>query len=147
MALRFPSSMDECVYFTRRATSKGKIIAWVFRQQCEKCKKGVMGKPLDEKTGRAKIRAQEYICQACNYTVGKDDYEATLTCSIQYVCDGCGASGETTAPFKRKVFEGVPAIVFTCGSCGKKQGVTKKMKESKKKGGMKEGADVDDDDF
>lgn len=134
--------MDECTYFTRRAAGKGKAIAWVFRKTCEKCKKGMMGKPLDEKTGRAKIRALEYACHECGYSVEKQEYEATLTCNIQYVCDGCNASGETTAPFKRKVFDGVPAIVFSCVSCGKKQGITKKMKEGKKKGKQE---DTDDD--
>ena len=60
MALREPVSMDECVYFTNRNIGKGKIRAWVFRENCPKCNKGLMGKPRDSKTGKAKIRTEEY---------------------------------------------------------------------------------------
>lgn len=143
MALPFPNSMDECVYFTRRVADKGKIIAWVPRQPCQACKKGMMGKPVDEKTGKAKIRAQEYSCSSCSNRVEKTEYEDTLMCNIQYTCASCGKSGEAQAPFKRKSFDGVPAIVFQCSSCNTKIGITKKMKEGKKK----KAVDVGDDDF
>jgi len=66
MALQEPKSMDECVYFTNRLLGNGKIRAWVFREQCPKCGKGLMGKPRDPKTGRAKIRSEEYVCPSCS---------------------------------------------------------------------------------
>ncbi|MBI2147324.1 hypothetical protein HYU19_02485 [Candidatus Woesearchaeota archaeon] len=143
MALRFPDSMEECIYFTRRIIGSGKAAAWVFRQPCTACKKGMMGKPVDEKTGKAKIRALEYTCSSCHASIEKKEYEETLSCNIQYTCPSCGKSGEAVAPFKRKSFEGVPAIVFQCASCSKKLGITKKMKEGKKKAAV----DAEDDDF
>lgn len=139
MALQQPKSMDECVYFTRRTIEpKGRVMAWVMKEQCPKCKKGMMGKPVEK--GKIKIRAKEYVCPECGFTQSKDEHELLLRCSIEYEC-GCGHKGETQVPFKRKSFEGVPAIVYECGGCKKKMGITKKMKEGKKKD------DVDDDDF
>ena len=132
MALKKPNSMEECIYFTRRAVDSGKIMAWVFREACSKCKQGLMGKPVDAKTGSAKIRALEYVCPSCKYTVPKAEYEDTLTCNVEYICPKCKKSGEATAPFKRKTFQGVPAIVFECSSCKEKIGITKKMKATKK---------------
>ncbi|MBI4149908.1 hypothetical protein HY488_00730 [Candidatus Woesearchaeota archaeon] len=133
MALKQPESMDECIYFTRRTLmGTGKVMAWVFKQPCPKCKKAMMGKPVDEK-GHVKIRAKEYVCPACKYTVEKSEYEDTLTCDIIYTCPKCKHQGETSVPFKRKAWQGVKAIVFECGKCKEKLGVTKKMKEGKKK--------------
>ncbi|MEM4242563.1 MAG: hypothetical protein QXM31_01550 [Candidatus Woesearchaeota archaeon] len=135
MALRMPESMDECVYFTRR--SKPQVVAWVFREKCPKCKKALMGKPKDA-SGKVKIRAKEYVCPECNYTMEKGAYEDTLTANIQFTCPKCGFSGEHQMPFKRKkikIFdeeEGkeimADALVFNCPKCGEKIAVTKKMK-------------------
>ncbi|RJQ21191.1 hypothetical protein C4580_03025 [Candidatus Woesearchaeota archaeon] len=144
MALKYPESMDECVYFTSRAVDAGYVKCWVFREDCPKCKKAKMGKPRDEKTGAVKIRAKEYICPACNYTVEKTEYEDTLTANIAYTCPHCKAKGETQIPFKRKSFEGVKALVFLCDKCKGKIPITKKMKAVGKKG---EEADMDDDDI
>ena len=66
-----PNSMEECVYFTRRAVGNGKAVAWVFKEDCPECGKAKMGKPVNEKTGKAKIRATEYVCPACNHTIEK----------------------------------------------------------------------------
>lgn len=142
MALKYPESMDECVYFTSRAVEKGYVKCWVFREKCPKCKKDFMGKPKDEKTGAVKIRAKEYICPACKYTVEKVAYEDTLTANIAYTCPHCQHKGETQTPFKRKTFEGVKAIVFLCDKCKQKIPITKKMKTVGKKG---EEAEMDDD--
>ncbi|MBS3128775.1 hypothetical protein J4410_06555 [Candidatus Woesearchaeota archaeon] len=138
MTLKEPQSMDECVYFTRRTTSKGKIVAWVFRETCIKCKKALMGKPKDEKTGKAKIRAKEYTCPACNYTIDKDEYEDSLQCNVQYTCPQCQKSGELQVPFHRKkvkLFDeeeqknvSVEAVLFPCAFCSEKIAITKKMK-------------------
>lgn len=131
--LKMPDSMDECLYFTRRALGEnGKIVAWVSKKKCPKCGKSVMGKPVDEKTGRPKIRAKEYTCPSCGFTEEKKEHEESLMAEIIYTCPFCEFSGEASVPYKRKTFEGVKAIVFECGKCGKKIGISKKMKEKKK---------------
>ena len=137
MALRFPESMEECIYFTRRQVGeKGKVVAWVFREECPKCHKGMMGKPKEK--GKVKIRATEYVCPECGYTVEKGEYEDTLTANIQYTCPHCGFEGETQIPFKRKKIQmfdeesgkkkAVDALRFQCEGCGKNIDITKKMK-------------------
>lgn len=135
MALKMPESMDECVYFTRRI--KPQIVAWVFREQCPKCKKALMGKPTDA-SGKIKIRAKEYVCPACKYTMEKGEYEDTLTANIQYTCPKCNTTGELQIPFKRKkvkIFDAeegkevtADALAFNCKKCNEKIAVTKKMK-------------------
>ncbi len=142
MPLQQPESIGECVYFTHRALmDTGKVMVWVFKQPCPKCKKALMGKPVEG--GKVKVRAKEYVCPSCNYTVEKGEYEGTLTCDVIYTCPKCRHQGETSVPFKRKAWQGVPAIVFQCEKCKEKLGITKKMKEGKKKGG--ESHDEDDD--
>lgn len=133
MALRFPDSMDECIYFTNRRIGEGKVIAWVFKEDCPKCKKAKMGKPKNPKTGKPKIRATEYICPACNHTIPKKEYEETLSVNIQYTCPECKHEGELTTPFKRKTYKGVSSVIFECQSCNAKIPITKKMKAPKKK--------------
>jgi len=136
MPLKEPESMDELLYFTRRAlegAKGGKVMAWVSRQNCTKCGKGLMGKPLDDKTGKPKIRAKEYVCPECRHTVEKKEYEETLTADIKYTCPECGFEGETQVPFKRKKVQGVDALPFNCGKCNARILVTKKMKGIKEK--------------
>jgi len=131
MELRFPDSMDECVYFTRRKIDNGNAVAWVFREMCPKCKKALMGKPVEK--GKVKIRATEYVCPECGYTVPKGEYEDSLTVNIEYTCPHCMHEGKTQASYKRKKFKGVDSIVFVCDKCGEKIPITKKMKALKKK--------------
>mgnify|MGYP002629377721 CR=1 FL=1 len=134
MALRFPNDMNECVYFTNRVLEGGgKAIAWVFKEKCPECKKGIMGKPRDEKTGKAKIRALEYVCDACGHTVEKVEYEDTLTCNIQYTCSECKFEGEVAVPYKRKSYKGAKSVLFECEKCKAQMAVTKKMKALKEK--------------
>lgn len=133
MALKYPESMDDCVYFTRRNIDHGKVMAWVFKGVCPKCKKGLMSKPVDKKTGKVKIRAKEYVCPECSYTVEKNEYEDTLTCNAAYTCPFCSHKGEVRFPYKRKTYKGVKALVFECEKCKKKIPITKKMAESKSK--------------
>ncbi len=140
--LKKPASMDECVYYTLRDIGKGEITVWVFRQLCPKCKKSLMGKPTDK--GKVKVRAKEYICPSCGYTVEKEEYEETLTANAEYTCPECGARGEAQIPFKRKSVEGTKALRFVCTKCGAKMDVTQKMKEKKKKGAAAE-PEVDED--
>ncbi|PIN81676.1 hypothetical protein COV11_01375 [Candidatus Woesearchaeota archaeon CG10_big_fil_rev_8_21_14_0_10_30_7] len=138
MSLKFPDSMDECAYFTRRANENSKSVVWVFKEKCPECKKGLMGKPRDPKTGKPKIRAKEYTCPECNHTVEKEEYEDTLTANIQYTCPECKHEGETQVSFKRKKVsrfneekgkkESVDAVAYECEKCKTKLLVTKKMK-------------------
>jgi hypothetical protein len=129
MAYDIPDSMDELVYFTRRniAETRGLVIAWAPKQQCAKCKKALMGKPLDPKTKRPQIRAKEYICPSCGHTEEKAEHEAKLSTMIIYECPFCSTHGEVTVPFARKSFYGKKAIVFQCAKCKEKLGVTKKL--------------------
>jgi hypothetical protein len=139
MTLIEPTSMEECVYFTNRIfNDKGKIRCWVFREKCPKCNKGLMGKPRDPKTGRAKIRAKEYQCPECKYTLPEEDYENTLTANIKYVCQYCNNEGELQIPFERKKVKiideielkkkTIESLRFQCSKCLKNIDITKKMK-------------------
>ncbi|MBI4919216.1 hypothetical protein HY837_04750 [archaeon] len=138
MALKFPSNMDECAYFTRRTMGQGNAVTWVFKETCPKCKKGTMGKPRDPKTGKPKIRAKEYECPECGNVVEKEAYEDTLTANIQYNCPKCKNSGETQVPFARKKVQlfdeekqkkvSADAVVFFCSKCKERLVITKKMK-------------------
>lgn len=131
MALTEPESMEECLYFTRRTfDNDGSAVAWVCKDKCPKCGKGLMGKPIVK--GKVKIRSEDYECPECGYTVSKSEYEPTLQVQVKYKCPKCGKSGETTTPYKRKSFQGVQAYVFQCEHCGEKIGLTKKMKDIKK---------------
>jgi len=137
MSLTKPELMDECIYFTRREIEDGEATAWVFKEKCKKCGKGLMGKPKDEKTGKIKIRAKEYVCPECGNTVEKKEYEESLTVNIEYVCPYCKFKGEIQIPFKRKKVqrikdngkkESVEVLRFQCGKCGKDIDITKKLK-------------------
>ncbi|MBW2969756.1 hypothetical protein KY309_03785 [Candidatus Woesearchaeota archaeon] len=129
MALKLPESMDECVYFTQRTIDKGHVKCWVFRENCPKCGKALMGKPRD-KDGAVKIRAKEYVCPECGHTVEKKEYEETLTANVIYTCPYCGYKGEIQIPFKRRKYQGADALVFQCEKCKAKIAITKKMKEA-----------------
>lgn len=137
MPLRKPESMDECVYFTQRSLDNGKgefsgeIMAWVFRGVCPKCGKAKMGKPRDSR-GKVKMRASEYVCPVCGYSVEKQAYEDSLVAFAEYKCPHCGSDGEAKAPFKRRNIEGVQTLRFSCVKCSGNLDVTKKMKEKKR---------------
>jgi predicted RNA-binding Zn-ribbon protein involved in translation (DUF1610 family) len=146
MALQMPNSMDECIYFTRRVfDNNGKAIAWVCRKTCPKCGKAKMGKPLDPKTKRPKVRADTYECPACGFSEPKQQHEESLMVEILFTCPYCGMKGEATTPCKRIKFEGVPAYVFECCGCHKKIGLTKKMKKGKGKKGEAKDDSGDDE--
>ncbi|MAG08031.1 hypothetical protein CMO89_01020 [Candidatus Woesearchaeota archaeon] len=136
MSLRMPESMEECIYFTKRTIDDGRVTAWVFKENCSKCGKALMGKPIEK--GKVKIRAKEYVCPECGYTVGKEEYEETLTANISYTCPHCSFEGEIQVPFKRKKIQlvneetgkkkVVDALRFQCEKCGEDIDITKKMK-------------------
>ena len=123
--------MDEYVYFTNRVIDSGRAMAWVLRKECPKCK-GVMGKPL-KKGGKIDKKADHYVCYSCSYTESNEQVENSLLINVEYKCPHCGNEGETTSEYKRKVFEGIPSYVFECQQCRKKIGLTKKLKDTKKK--------------
>ncbi|MEK6916180.1 MAG: hypothetical protein AABW92_00395 [Nanoarchaeota archaeon] len=126
MALQIPESMEELVYWTSRKINDGFVKAWVEKENCPMCKKGLMGKPVVK--GKVKIRATQYICPKCNYTVEKGEYEDTLTTSILYTCPHCKHKGETQVPYKRKKFKGADSIIFVCENCKENVPITKKLK-------------------
>lgn len=121
-----PNSMDECIYFTNRSIGSGKAIAWARRIDCQKCKKAKMGKPVEK--GKIKVRAKNYICPKCNYSVEKQQYEDSLTANIHYVCPSCSFSGYAQIPFKRKMVQGISTLQSSCEKCNTKIDITKKMK-------------------
>ncbi len=133
MSLKEPESMDELVYFSNRSIGEGKARMWVERQKCIKCKKALMGKPKGDNPGSIKIRAKEYVCPACNYTVPSNEYEETLIASIIYTCPSCKFDGEKQTPYKRKSIMGVQTLRIQCEKCNANIDITKKMKEMKKK--------------
>ena len=136
------AEIEKLVYYTqRKIRPNGHAAAWVYRQKCPKCGKGLMGKPRDEKTGKVKIRSPDYICPDCGHAVEKKAYEESLTANIEYKCPKCRNEGEIQIPYKRKNFQGVPSLLFDCPKCGEKIAITKKMKDPKKKGA----GDLDDD--
>lgn len=118
--------MDECLYFTNRSVGEGQIMAWVYRKPCPKCKKAPMGKPVVK--GKVKSRASEYVCPACGYTEQKTEHEESLNLEAQYTCPECGKHGESSAPYKRKKYKGVPSFVVECMHCQAPIPVTKKLK-------------------
>jgi len=137
--VKIPNSMDELVYFTKRTYGDvGRATAWAYRGLCPKCKKGFMGKPVDPKTKKAKIRALEYECPECGHTEEKEAYEAGLMIEATYTCKKCKKSGEITIPFKRKnvkvedeetgKIKSCPAFVFPCAHCQERIVITRKMK-------------------
>ncbi len=131
MALKEPESMDELFYFTRRKLENdGWVKAWVYRPKAPSGK-GLLSKPVDEKTGKPKIRSKIYVDDAGKeYPV--EEIDPTLKLEVKYKSPHNGEEGETTIPYKRKTFQGVPAFVFE-DSEGNKIPITKKMKQPKKK--------------
>ncbi len=116
--MREPESVDECVYYTRRSFGNGHILAWAFRKPCPKCGT-LMRKPSK--------RSPVYECPSCKYSEPKKEHEQSLTVYVKYTCPFCLHTGEAETPYVRKTWQGVKAFVFTCASCGKKIGVTKKL--------------------
>jgi predicted RNA-binding Zn-ribbon protein involved in translation (DUF1610 family) len=133
MTLKQPESMDEIIYFTNRSLDggKGNAKVWVFKQDCPKCGKALMGKPIGP-NGKVKIRAKEYECPECKHALEKVEYEESLVANAEYECPSCGKSGETQGPFKRKNIEGVQTLRLQCQSCQGNIDITKKMKEKKR---------------
>ncbi|MEA3399507.1 MAG: hypothetical protein U9R00_03300 [Patescibacteria group bacterium] len=132
MTYDLPENMDELVYFTRRKLDpNGKVFCWVPKNPCSKCKKGIMAKPKDPKTGKPKIRAKEYVCDSCGNIEDKESYEKTLMAYANYTCPHCGKEGSSKGQYKRKTIKGVSTLRLECEHCGGNIDVTKKMKAPK----------------
>ena len=131
MTLKEPESMDELFYFTRRTLENGGWIrAWVYRPEAPSGK-GLLSKPVDEKTGRPKVRSTVYVDDEGNEYPCKE-INKDLKLEIKYKSPHTQKEGETTVPFVRKTYMGVKAFVFEDQE-GNKIAITKKMKEPKKK--------------
>lgn len=128
-----PKSMEELVYHTIRVIGESQIRVWVYRQDCPECGKAKMGKPRDDKTGKVKVRAKEYVCPKCGYTVEKKAYEESLEAEYKGTCPYCNKEVEGIVPFKRKSVAGVQTLRIKCPHCAANIDITKKMKEPKKK--------------
>jgi len=141
MVIKEPESAEGLIYFTNRQLDGGKgyARAWTYKGTCSKCKKGIMGKPKDPKTGKVKMRAKEYVCSECDNVEEKEAHEVTLHCQIKYKCPKCSHEGEIEIPFKRKKIKlfdektqkkkSADALQFECGKCKENINITKKMKE------------------
>jgi len=132
MALKKPSSMDECLYFTNRSIGDGFATAWAYRPDCPRCKKPTIGKPI-KKNGKVDKKAEHFECHVCKHQMSAEEAENLSKLEVQYKCPYCSFEGETTTEYKRKAFEGVPSYLFECQKCNKKIGITKKLKNTKKK--------------
>ncbi len=131
MALQEPTSMDDLFYFSNRTLENGGWAkAWVYKPVAPSGK-GKLSKPTDPKTGRPKIRSKIYVDEEGN-EYPCEEINKTLSVEIKYKSPFTGEEGETTVPFKRKTYMGVPSFVFE-DSQGNKIAITKKMKEPKKK--------------
>jgi len=129
ITLKIPESMEDLVYWTSRSMGDGRVKAWVQRENCPKCNEALMGKPRGDK-GNVKIRASYFECPKCHHKVEKKEYEETLTVNIIYTCPKCKHQGDAQTPFKRKKYNGVDSVVFSCTKCQEKIPITKKMKEA-----------------
>ncbi|MDP3989871.1 MAG: hypothetical protein Q8Q01_01550 [archaeon] len=131
MALKVPTSMDECLYFSNRSIDDGNVLAWVYRKECPKCKKDKMGKPIEK--GKVKTRAIKYVCHSCGYEEEKKEHEESLTLEAKYTCPYCGKDGEGTTTYQRKSFKGAQAYLVDCEHCHQTIPITKKLKKLKVK--------------
>jgi len=127
MSVKEPNSMNEVIYFTRRSIGSGKVVAWVYKEDCSKCGKAKMGKPVVK--GKVKIRAKEYVCPSCGNSEPKEAHEESLTLEAKYTCPHCNKEGEGTCPYKLKSFKGAKSYIVECEHCNEKIPVTKKMKK------------------
>lgn len=131
MAIQEPTSMDDLFYFTNRTLENGGWIkAWVYKPEAPNGK-GKLQKPRDPKTGKPKVRSTIYVDDDGN-EYPRSEIDPTLSVEIKYKSPFTGKEGETTTPYKRKTWQGVPAFVFEDDE-GNKIGITKKMKAPKKK--------------
>ena len=91
MALKKPSSMEECLYFTNRPIGEGFATAWAYRKECPKCKKGRLGKPI-KKNGKVDKKADYYECPLCKYQESNEQVESSVKLEVQYKCPYCSYS-------------------------------------------------------
>jgi predicted RNA-binding Zn-ribbon protein involved in translation (DUF1610 family) len=130
----FPDSIDDILNFTNRKLPDGtKIVAYVPRQICPECKKADMGKPINEKTGRPKIRSKTYECPECGYEEPKQSHEDSCEVIVQYTNPEGTELKKTTASYERKTWRGMKSIIFHNEFLDERFGITKRMKTKKDK--------------
>lgn len=130
----YPETMDELLYFTNRRLPDGtKILAVVERKDCPECGKEKMGKPINEKTGKVKTRAKEYVCPNCGHEEPKKAHEESLELDIQYTNSEQTEVKRTKTPYKRRTWKGMKSFVFENEFTGERMGITKRLKTKKKK--------------
>ncbi len=124
-----PTSMEDLLYFSNRKMPDGvRIIAWVDKLTCEKCKKALMGKPINEKTGKVKIRAAVFVCPECEHEEPKTAHTKKLVMQIRYT-DETGKNWKSAqTAYTLKTWKGMKAYVFQNEFTGEKMGVTKRLK-------------------
>ncbi len=124
-----PQSMDDLLYFSNRKLPDGvRIIAWVEKISCPACGDALMGKPVDEKTGKVKIRAAEFVCPACGHTEPKAAHLKKLSMQVRYT-DTTGKNWKAaTTEYKLRTWKGMKAYVFENEFTNEKMGVTKRLK-------------------
>ena len=133
--MKMPESTNECFYFTNRILENdGSIIAWVYKPKCPECGKGIMGKPINEKTGKVKSRAKIYVCSECNHEVDKDEFDKTLSVEIQYTCPHCGEEGKVHGNWDKPAKKSASTVLkFRCEKCSNLVRVSRMKKKKKKK--------------
>lgn len=128
----FPESMDDLLYFTNRKLPDGtRIIAWVERQTCAECGEADMGKPINEKTGKPKIRSSKYVCPECGHEEPKKQHEENCDIQIQYTNPEGTEKKTTTTKYKRRTWHGMKAFVFHNEFTDERFGITKRLKTRK----------------
>lgn len=127
-----PQSMDELLYFSNRRMPDGiRIIAWVDKVSCPECSKATMGKPVDPKTGKVKVRSAVYQCPGCGFEEPKAAHEKRLVMQVRYT-DETGKNWKAAqAPYQLKTWKGMKSYVFMNEFTGEKMGVTKRLKMKK----------------
>ena len=76
-----PKGVDDCVYFTNRTFDNGRVLAWVLKKECKKCKSGFMIKPL--KKGKPDKKSLFYVCANCNNQEENSKVEADLILNVE----------------------------------------------------------------
>lgn len=131
-----PQQMDDLLYFSNRRLPSGiRMIAWVEKITCEGCKKALMGKPVDEKTGKVKIRSSIFVCPECGREEKKAVHTKKLTMQVRYTDETGKEWKKAETEYKLRTWQGMKAYVFDNEFTGKPMGVTKrlKLKSEKKK--------------
>jgi len=87
-----------------------------------------MGKPVDPKTGKVKVRSTNFVCPNCGREESKAVHEKKLVMQIRYTNQTGKEWKSATTEYKLKTWQGMKAYVFVNEFTGEKMGVTKRLK-------------------